>query len=142
MIMTFNFLIIGCLLGLVSIGLFSFNKIKAAILLLVSASFFIGLFFALVDPFLHLWDEQFHALVSKNLSKHLLKPTLFETPILDYDYKAWYANHIWLHKQPLFLWQMALSQLIIGHTELGIRFPDVIMHTILTFIVFDIGKLN
>jgi 4-amino-4-deoxy-L-arabinose transferase len=134
-------LILSCVLGVSSIILFSFNKIKASLIALVTTSFILGILFATVDPFLHLWDEQFHALVSKNLIMHWWKPTLYESPVLNYEYKYWSGNHVWLHKQPLFLWQMALSQYFLGDTEIGLRFPDIIMHAILTFIVFDIGRL-
>ena len=68
------------------------------------------------------------------------KPMLYKNPVLGYNHTLWYANHIWLHKQPLFLWQMALSQYFLGSTEFAIRFPDVIMHTLLTLFVYDIGK--
>ncbi|HTA61503.1 MAG TPA: glycosyltransferase family 39 protein [Bacteroidia bacterium] len=109
--------------------------------MLVAASLLIGFLFATLDPFLQLWDEQFHALVSKNLLKHWWKPTLYENPILTYDYKRWGSNHIWLHKQPLFMWQMALSEYFFGNTEIGVRFPDVVLHALLTFIIFDLGRL-
>ena len=68
------------------------------------------------------------------------KPMLYKNPVLGYNHTLWYANHIWLHKQPLFLWQMALSQYFLGSTEFAIRFPDVILHTLLTVFVYDIGK--
>jgi len=36
---------------------------------------------------------------------------------------------------------MSVSECFFGNTEIGVRFPDVILHTVLTFIIFDIGKL-
>lgn len=138
---SFILLDLSWFLAILSVSLFSFKKVRPSIIALTFASFLIGYFFAGIDPFLHLWDEQFHALASKNLAKHWLKPTLFETPILDYDYRAWYGNHIWLHKQPLFLWQMALSQSIFGNTLIGIRFPDIVLHSILTLLIFDLGRM-
>lgn len=134
-------LLVSFALGCLSVIFFWFGRPRLSIITLITASFILGILFATLDPFLHLWDEQFHAMVSKNLMKHWLKPTLYENPILNYDYKLWGSNHIWLHKQPLFLWQMALSQYFFGNTELGIRFPDVIMHAMLTFLVFDIGRI-
>jgi len=60
------------------------------------------------DFFLHVWDERYHALVAKNLTKHPFFPTLYDKPILPFDYKSWVGNHIWLHKQPLPLWLKTL----------------------------------
>ena len=47
------------------------------------------------------WDEGFHAVVARNLTKHPLKFTLYDQPWLPYDYKGWGENHIWLHKPPV-----------------------------------------
>lgn len=134
-------LIASFVLGFLSITLFILEKVRPALLSLVFSSLLLGILFASVDPFLHLWDEQFHALVSKNLTKHFLKPTLYDNPVLDYDYKVWSGNHVWLHKQPLFMWQMALSQLLFGYNEMAIRIPSALMHALLTLIIFDIGRL-
>ena len=35
------------------------------------------------------WDEGFHAVVARNLTKHPLKFTLYDQPWLPYDYKGW-----------------------------------------------------
>lgn len=110
--------------------------------LLFIGSLILGYFFANLDPFLHLWDEQFHALVAKNLSNDFLKPTLYSNPPLDYDFKNWSANHIWLHKQPLFLWQIALSIKVFGTTALAVRIPSILMHSIMIFFIYRIGKIT
>jgi 4-amino-4-deoxy-L-arabinose transferase-like glycosyltransferase len=81
-----------------------------------------------LDHFLILWDEQYHALVAKNMLKNPFKPTLYPVELLDYDYRNWSANYIWLHKQPLFLWQIALSLKIFGTTELAVRLPSILLH--------------
>ncbi|MBP7399885.1 MAG: hypothetical protein KA954_09890, partial [Chitinophagales bacterium] len=65
-------------------------------------------------PYLHDWDERFHALVAKNMMTHPFTPMLRANPVLPYDETSWTDGHIWLHKQPLFLWQMALSMKIFG----------------------------
>jgi 4-amino-4-deoxy-L-arabinose transferase len=138
---TLFLLISSFVLGACSATLFSFGNKKAALLTLVLASGVIAYVFASVDPFLHLWDEQFHALVSKNLLHHPFKPTLYDQPALPYDYHVWQSNYIWLHKQPLFLWQMAISQSILGINEIGVRFPDVMLHALLTFLIYDLGRM-
>ncbi|HXO30218.1 MAG TPA: hypothetical protein VOA80_22920, partial [Thermoanaerobaculia bacterium] len=56
------------------------------------------------DLFLHTWDERYHALVAKHLVEHPLVPTLYDHPVLPYDYRDWRSNHVWLHKPPLALW--------------------------------------
>lgn len=114
------------------------NTIATCTLLL--GAFFIRLFVAHLDPFLNDWDERYHALVARNLMDNPLKPYL-RSPILSYDYTNWTNNYIWLHKQPLFLWQMALSMKIFGVSEYAIRYPDVLMGTIMVLLVYRITIL-
>lgn len=109
--------------------------------LLLLGVFLLRLFAALLDPFLNLWDEQYHALVAKNMMVHPFQPMLFSKPWLDYQYSNWTYNHIWLHKQPLFLWQMALSMKVFGVNEVALRIPSMLMMTIAAFFTFRIGKL-
>lgn len=95
-----------------------------------------------MDPFLHSWDEQFHALVAKNLSYDPLSPILINNPLFGFDYKSWVYNHIWLHKQPFFLWLIALSLKLFGYTEIALRTPSIILHVFLAFATYKIGKLS
>lgn len=92
------------------------------------------------DFFLHTWDERYHALVAKNFIQHPLKPTLYDNPLLPYDYKNWVANHIWVHKQPLPLWFMAGSMWLFGINEIALRLPSILLTTIGIFLTFFIGK--
>jgi 4-amino-4-deoxy-L-arabinose transferase len=92
------------------------------------------------DHCLHDWDERFHALVAKNMMKHPLKPTLYENPILSYDYKAWYSNHVWLHKQPLPLWLISFSYSCFGLNEFNTRLPSLIFSMLAIFVTFLLGK--
>lgn len=96
-------------------------------------------FYSGADLFLHPWDERYHALVAKNLIRHPLTPTLYDKPILDYDYKDWTSNHIWLHKQPLALWLMALSMKLFGVNEIALRLPSIILSTLAIFFTYYIG---
>ena len=50
------------------------------ILLVVIAGYILRLYFVQLDPFLHSWDEHFHALVGKNLLSNPLKPMLLTNP--------------------------------------------------------------
>lgn len=129
------------LLG-VSVVLFRKQKTKASLILLFFASLCIACFIALLDPYLHVWDEQYHALVAKNMMDNIFYPLLYKYPILDFDYKLWTDNHIWLHKQPLFLWQMAISMKIFGVNEFTVRLPSVILHAIIPLFVYRIGKIS
>lgn len=117
------------------------NNHKTGVALLLFAGAILRLYMANIDPFLYEWDEQFHALVAKNLAKHPLKPTLFDAPILSYDQNAWCCNHIWLHKQPLFLWQMALSIKILGTKVFAVRLPSVILGVLSIYLTYDITRL-
>lgn len=91
------------------------------------------------DPFLHEWDERYHALVAKHLISHPLTPTLYEHPLIEYDYKDWAKNHIWLHKPPLALWFMALSMKLLGVNEISLRIPSILLSTFCIAITFYLG---
>lgn len=94
----------------------------------------------LADPFLHPWDERFHALVARNMMDNPFVPILRVNPITDiYDKFIWCCNHIWIHKQPLFMWQMALSMEIFGVSEWSMRLPSAIMGTLLILIIYRIA---
>ncbi len=117
------------------------KKINTALFILLTGAFLLRLFSLFLDPFLNLWDEQFHALVAKNMMDYPFKPMLISKPWLEYDFRGWTSNHVWLHKQPLFLWQMALSMKIFGVNEFAVRLPSLIMMTVAVYFTFRIGKL-
>lgn len=119
---------------------FKFLKEKIALRLLCFAALLIRLLMTVLDPFLYDWDERFHALVAKNMIAEPFKPMLRTIPILPYNVEAWCCNHIWLHKQPLFMWQMALSMKIFGVNEIAMRLPSAIMGAIAVFFIYDIAK--
>ena len=130
---------------LVAAGIASFefqSKKTISLILLVLGALALRIFVSLIDPFLHLWDEQFHALVAKNMMINPFKPTLLIDPILSYDYKFWPSNHVWLHKQPLFLWQIALSFKLFGINEFTLRLPSLIMSAIMVFFTYRIGYIS
>ena len=66
---------------------------------------------------------------------------LYNDPILDYDYKSWISNHIWLHKQPWFLWQISFFFSLFGVNEFILRLPTVLMFSLLVLIIYRIGIL-
>ena len=124
------------------ISVISFKKhLKFSLLFLFIGTIGLGYFIANLDPFLILWDEQYHALVAKNMAENFLRPTLYNHPILDFDYTNWSENNIWLHKQPLFLWQIALSIKVLGTTAFAVRLPSVLMHAIIPLFIYRIGKI-
>lgn len=136
------FLVLGFVSLLVSgVLFFRFDKATMAVMVLLCGSFVMGCAFALLDPFLNLWDEQFHALVAKNLGKHIWHPTLYDVSVVPPG-TDWTGCHTWLHKQPLFLWQMALGMKLFGVSVFWMRFPSVLMHTVLTFFIYRIGKIS
>lgn len=135
-------LYISAILIVCSIIFFQKGKTKISLFFLFIGSLGLGYFIANLDPFLILWDEQYHALVAKNLVKNPLKPTLYSNPILGYDYRNWTENFIWLHKQPLFLWQMALSVKLFGLNTLAVRLPSIILHALTVLLIYRIGKIS
>jgi 4-amino-4-deoxy-L-arabinose transferase-like glycosyltransferase len=114
------------------------ENFKLSLFLLLVCGSILRLFTA-SDLFLHTWDEQFHALVAKNLIHHPLTPTLYDNPILPYDFTNWTGNHIWVHKQPLPLWTMAASMWAFGVNEIALRLPSIILSTIAIYLTYFIG---
>jgi 4-amino-4-deoxy-L-arabinose transferase-like glycosyltransferase len=124
-----------------SISLHIIKKEKLSILFLLLTGFCFYCFAALLDPYINIWDERFHALVAKNLMKHPLLPTLYDDPIVNMAYDRWDRYHIWLHKQPLFLWQIALCFKLFGVSEFSLRIPNIISGVILIYAGYRTGKL-
>ena len=85
------------------------------------------------------WDEGFHAVVARNLTKHPLKFTLYDQPWLPYDYKGWGDNHIWLHKPPVAMWTIWLSHLIFGINTFALRLPSAISFVVTTWLTYRIA---
>lgn len=110
-----------------------------AIFLLMLSGFALRMYTA-SDFFLHSWDERYHALTAKNLIQHPLTPTLYDNPILPYDYRNWTSNHIWVHKQPLPLWSIAASMWLFGINEIALRLPSILLTTIGIYLSFFIGN--
>ena len=129
------------LLLLISIFLFSTKKHKAALLSLIAGAFVFRLWMAFIDPFLNQWDEEFHAMVARNMVDNFWHPMLYSKPLLRVSIDTWVANHTWLHKPPLFLWQMALSIKLFGANYWAIRIPSVILTTALVPAIYRMGFL-
>ena len=72
---------------------------------------------------------------------HPFRPTLYDDPVVNMSYDRWDRYHIWLHKQPLFLWQIALSFKLFGISEFTLRLPSIILGVVLVFIGYRSGKL-
>lgn len=102
-----------------------------------------GLLFRLytsADPSLHPWDEKYHAVVAKHMISEPMRPTLYQDPVLPYQIKNWWGNHIWVHKQPLPLWCMALSMKLFGVRLWALRLPSILLSTIGIWITFLLGR--
>ncbi len=117
------------------------SKHKLQLSLVALLGFFIRIYYAHLDPFLHSWDEKFHALVARNMMDNPWVPMLYKTPLGPYDPYSWCCNHIWLHKPPLFMWQMALSMKIFGASEYSMRYPSALMGVIGLLVIYRITIL-
>lgn len=138
--MTVLFVACGLSIG-GSLWLWNRGQAGWALALLMAGAFCLRLGIAQLDPFLHDYDERFHALVARNMVADPFRPMLRVATPLPYDYKVWYDNHVWLHKQPLFLWQMALSMKLFGINELALRLPSALLTSLLLWPVYRIGSL-
>ncbi len=124
-------------------GVFCFVRYgseRTALALLMLSALAIRLILISADPFLHEWDERFHALVAKNMMEHPFVPMLRVHAVLPYDPASWCCNHIWVHKQPLFLWQMALSMKAFGANVFAMRLPSAIMGCVGVYLTYGIAK--
>ena len=97
--------------------------------------------FAMFDPYLNVWDEQFHAVVAKRLAQDPLEPRLFLRHFLENEPIGWPDCGVWLHKQPFFMWLMALSIKIFGTTYWAIRLPSVMLYGAMATATFGMGKM-
>lgn len=124
-------------------GYFHFIQKKQGIglLLLLYSAFALRILMISLDPYLHEWDERFHALVAKNMMDFPFKPMMFRQHIMSFNMEDWGYNHIWVHKQPLFLWQAALSMKIFGVCTFAFRLPSVIMGTIMVWLIYDMTRM-
>ncbi len=112
---------------------------RQAVLALMLAALSLRFGVAILDPFLHSWDERYHALVAKNMLLDWSRPLLRADPVLAYDYRQWCCNHVWLHKQPLFLWQLAGSMKWFGVNELALRLPSALLGSLVIWPIYRIG---
>lgn len=122
-----------------SFRLFLRNKDRTALIMLIVSGLLLRIFVS-TDFYIHKWDERYHALVAKNMMSHPFKPTLYEHPLLEYDYKNWTTNHIWLHKQPMPLWVMAGSMSLFGVNEIAFRIPSILLSLIGIVLMFSVGR--
>jgi 4-amino-4-deoxy-L-arabinose transferase-like glycosyltransferase len=78
--------------------------------------------------FLFQWDERFHALIALNLNDQLIPLTLYPDNVVStFDYGPWYKTHLWLHKPPLFSYQMGFFTWLFGNAVWAVRLNSVLM---------------
>lgn len=92
------------------------------------------------DPYLHSWDERYHALVAKNMVSHPFEPTLHENEVLEHDNSNWVGSHLWVGKPPFPLWIMSGSIALFGNNLLAVRLPSVLLGLLSIYLTFLIGK--
>ncbi|MEX2596594.1 MAG: glycosyltransferase family 39 protein [Salibacteraceae bacterium] len=129
---------IGVLVLAISAIMFFVKRVKIAVLLLMIGGLFLRIN-ASADPYLHEWDERYHALVAKHLIDDPFKPMLYDQPLMGYNKEDWSKNHIWLHKQPVPLWSIATSLYFFGISEFAVRIPSLILTVIGIGLMFLIG---
>src|SRR5687768_4820417 len=116
------------------------DKQKTALFLLLASAFLLRLLMISLDPYLHEWDERHHALVAKHMIDNPFKPMLFLEHIFPVNKHDVSYTDIWVHKQPVFLWQMALSMKLFGVNLIAMRLPSAIMGTLIVWLVYDLCK--
>lgn len=118
------------------------SNYKTGLLLAIIGGLLIAIHSIFVDDYLHPWDERYHAVVALNAMEDPFHLKLMPERLIDWwPYDAWYANYTWLHKQPLFTWQMALGMKIFGTSLQGMRSASVLMFLLLGIAVYRSTKL-
>lgn len=138
---TILLMLLAALLLIGGIVYYACGKTKLSVAFVVAGGLTLRLMMCFTDPFLHAWDEQVHALVALNLSKHWLHPTLYETAFHNSSAQDWTSSQLWLHKPPLFLWQMALSIKLFGNTYWAVRIPSALLSALTIVCVYRIARL-
>ena len=118
---------------------FSKGNFKLALFFLILLGFILRIYTS-TDFYLHDWDERYHALVAKNLINHPFTPTLYDTPVLPYNFQDWSSSHIWLHKQPVPLWSISISLYLFGINEFAVRFPSIILSTLGIWLIYQVAS--
>lgn len=108
--------------------------------LVVLAAFSMRLMVAQLDPYLNSWDESIHAVVAKHMAVHPFTPMLYSDTAMKLGIESWDRTHVWLHKQPFFLWMMAISIKMFGNTIFALRLPSVVFTTVLVYFTHGIGR--
>jgi 4-amino-4-deoxy-L-arabinose transferase len=131
-------ILMSLILGYFSWQAFRKNAYRRAVLIMIVVG--LGLrFYISSDRYLHKWDESYHALVAKNMISDPFAPKLYKEALIEYDYRNWTKNHIWLHKQPFPLWTMGASIALFGHSVFAVRLPSILLGTFGIWIVFLLG---
>lgn len=116
------------------------TKHRLALGLLTCAALMMRLLATTMDPFLNYWDEVFHAAVARNLIDHPFTPMLYTEPAMPVT-ENWSRMHIWLHKPPFFLWQIALSLWTFGPEPWAVRIPSALWTTALVPVTYRLARL-
>lgn len=114
---------------------------RHAVLVLTLSALTIRLFAATLDPFLNYWDEVYHAAVAKNMVHHPFTPMLYTESAMPITTTDWTRMHIWLHKPPFFLWQMAASVCLFGNEPWAVRIPSALWTAALVPVTYRIAQL-
>jgi hypothetical protein len=85
-------------------------------------------------------DEVFHAIVARNFLKHPFTPTLNDPQFVPNGDKSWLDAHIWLHKPPMAMWQMALSFAAFGVNAWAMRLPSALLSTAAVWLTYLIAR--
>jgi 4-amino-4-deoxy-L-arabinose transferase-like glycosyltransferase len=115
------------------------RRTSGSLLLVILAASFALKLRHLDHPAIKPLDEVFHAIVARNFLKHPFTPTLVDRPYLSFNPNDWTSNHIWLHKPPLAMWQIAFFDSIVGVTTLSLRLPSAILSTLACWLTYLIG---
>jgi 4-amino-4-deoxy-L-arabinose transferase len=134
------FFFTGLLFAISSVWTLANQKHKQTGWLLFLMTFFIGLAFANATSYFFIWDEQFHALVAKNLSENPFHPQLMNFAPWLFENANWSSQTTWLHKPPLFLYAMASSIQLFGNTVFAARLPSVIILSVTARLIYLFGN--
>lgn len=117
------------------------NRYRFSSVSIFFGGFVITLHAIFLDDFLHPFDERYHALVALNAITDPFHLKLVPEVLTSWNTNTYLSTHTWLHKQPLFTWQMAFGIELFGTSVFGMRSSSALMFLVLGFAVYRACKL-
>jgi len=131
-------ILVFIIIALLFFTLLEKSEYKLALYICMVLAIFLRLWIS-TDPYLNVFDERYHALVSKNILIYFT-PYLYPNLVISFDPLDWTHSSIWLHKPPLPFMIIALSLKVFGFKYFAVRLPSIILSTLSCVLTYKISS--